>query len=113
MIELATISKVTAEGVVAPIESRVARGQQERISHADGVGLGSSKLRHPIEDVARDHCLDLLRFFASRPHPIPEDRLESEERVLGSSLSMVADLLLPLASPDLADPMYSSIASPR
>ena len=84
-----------------------------RISHADRVGLGSSELGHPVEDVASDPRLHHLRILAPRPHAITEDRLESEERVLGPSLSVVADLGLPLPPPDLADSTNSSIAMAR
>ena len=49
-----------------------------------------------IQDVAGESGLDQLGILATRSHPVTHDRLESEERVLGSGLSMVADLLLPL-----------------
>ncbi|MCP5043358.1 MAG: ATP-binding cassette domain-containing protein [bacterium] len=57
-------------GVVARIEIPLHRGRYDRISHTDSVGLRSTKLSHPIEDVARHHCLDSLRIFAASTHPM-------------------------------------------
>ncbi len=57
-------------GVVARIEIRLHRGRYDRISHTDSVGLRLTKLSHPIEDVARHHCLDSLRIFAASTHPM-------------------------------------------
>ncbi len=86
---------------------------KEAIAHADCVGLGPPELGHPVVDVAGDQRLDTLRLHASRSHAITEDHSESEERVLDSSLSGIADLLLLVPSPDFADSTSSSIASPR
>jgi hypothetical protein len=70
-----------------------------------------SEFGHSIKDVERKSSLDRLPIPVARVQPIAKDPLVTEERVLGASLTMVARLLLPLPSTNLAN--TSSRAIPR
>ena len=64
-----------------------------------------TELGHPVEDVTPDRGFSALRLAVPRLQVASEHGLVSEEAVLNARLLSVARLLVPLPSPDLANPL--------
>ena len=64
---------------------------------------------HPVEDVTPDRNFSPLCLAVPRLQSASEHGLVSEEAVFNARLLSVARLLLPLSSPDLANPLKSRV----
>ena len=75
------------------------------ITSTKSVRRWPTELGHPVEDVTPDRGFSALRLAVPRLQVASEHGLVSEEAVLNARLLSVARLLLPLPSPDLANPL--------
>ena len=71
--------------------------------------ISAYQLGHPVEDVTPDRNFSPLCFAVPRLQSASEHGLVSEEAVFNARLLSVARLLLPLSSPDLANPLKSRV----
>ena len=76
-------------------------------SQHHGAGFRPTQLGHPVEDVIPDRGISPLNLAVPRLQAASEQGLVSEEPVFNARLLSVARLLLPLSSPDLANPLKS------
>ena len=90
-------------GVGAQSQSQQDRGRKNPNSHPDRERSRHSEFGHSVEDAACKSSLDRLPIRITRMQPIAKDPLVAHERVLGAGLLMIAGLLLPLATTDLAN----------
>ena len=58
----------------------------------DRVALTLAQLSHPVQYVAPDHRLPLLRFVAARAKAVSERALVPEEKILDGALSALSAL---------------------
>ena len=68
------------------------------------VRLRPAKLRHPIQDVAREQCVGLPPASRSGSHATSDDRFVSEECILHARLPMVPRGLLPSSASEAPSP---------
>ena len=72
-----------------------------------------AKLRHPIQDVAREARLDLSAVVTAGSKAVPDDPLVPEERVLDARLPMIARRVLPSSAAECLHPPNGSIPGAR
>ena len=53
------------------------------------LGFRPAQLSHPVQYIAPDPCLPLLRFVAAREKAVSERALVPEEKILDGSLSSI------------------------
>lgn len=97
-------------GVDASTQLTADRCRERLDSPPDRVRRWHSKLGHAIEDATGEPHLDDLSVHVTGTPPITKHQLLAHERVLGANLLVVARLLVPRKSPDLANASNDSIS---
>ena len=119
-IQSAELSQETPPMPLSAGTGVVARPDADRSAPSSGVRsaidrerLWPAKLRHPIQDVAREARLDLSAVVTAGSQAVPDDPLVPEEHVLDARLPMIARRLLPSSAAECLHPPNGPIPGAR